>query len=84
MADGESVATTDVVMGAVLAVHGGFVGGRYWDDVVALLAKNGHDVRAIEQLPSTGSDDPARLGDLATDVACARARPWTADLTIFS
>lgn len=61
-------------MATVLAVHGGFVGGWYWDDVVDSLAGSGHDVRVVEQLPSAGSDDPARLGDLAADVAHVRAR----------
>lgn len=60
-------------MGAVLAVHGGFVGGWYWAGVADQLTKNGHDVSVVEQLPSFGSDDPAQLGDLSADVAHVRA-----------
>ena len=58
-------------MGAVLAVHGAFVGGWYWDDVGQQLEKLGHQSTAVEQLPTSGAD-PAQFGDLADDVAHVR------------
>lgn len=58
-------------MGAVLAVHGGFVGGWYWDGVGEALEQLGHQMTAVDQLPSSG-DDPSRFGDLASDVAHVR------------
>ncbi|GAA4843425.1 alpha/beta fold hydrolase [Pseudonocardia benzenivorans] len=58
-------------MTSYVLVHGGFVGGWYWDDVAGLLEKAGHQVDVVEQLPSAGRD-PAALGGLAEDVAVVR------------
>lgn len=52
-------------------VHGGFIGGWYWNDVAALLEQQGHRVRVVEQMPSAGTD-AATLGDLQADAACVR------------
>ena len=52
-------------------VHGGFVGGWYWDQVAESLRSHGHRVEVIEQLPSSGSD-PAALGDLSADARRVR------------
>ncbi|ALE75213.1 esterase [Pseudonocardia sp. EC080625-04] len=54
-------------MTTFVLVHGGFVGGWFWDDVALRLEKSGHRVEVVEQLPSAGPD-PAALGDLADDV----------------
>ncbi|OLL75362.1 salicylate esterase [Pseudonocardia sp. Ae168_Ps1] len=54
-------------MTTFVLVHGGFVGGWFWDDVAPRLEKSGHRVEVVEQLPSAGPD-PAALGDLADDV----------------
>lgn len=60
-----------VEMGVVLAVHGAFVGGWYWDKVGEELEKLGHQLTAVEQLPSSGTD-PAQFGDFAADIAHVR------------
>lgn len=52
-------------------VHGGFVGGWYWRETAALLEKDGHQVRVVEQMPSAGGD-PASLGDLRADADYVR------------
>lgn len=59
-------------MGAVVAVHGGLVGGWYWDGVADRLEAGGHDVVVVDQLPSSGGDDPTALGGLDDDVAHVR------------
>ncbi|QRP48160.1 alpha/beta fold hydrolase [Amycolatopsis sp. FDAARGOS 1241] len=53
-------------------VHGAFYGGWSWQPVADALRALGHDVHVVAQLPSGGAD-PARLGDLAADVAHVRA-----------
>lgn len=63
---GHTYAVTNYVL-----VHGGFIGGWYWRDVAELLAKEGHRVEVVEQLPSIGTD-PAALGDLQADAAVVR------------
>ncbi|WP_138732631.1 alpha/beta fold hydrolase [Modestobacter excelsi] len=52
-------------------VHGGWVGGWYWNEVADRLRKAGHRVEVIEQLPSGGTD-PAALGGLAADAHAVR------------
>lgn len=58
-------------MTTFVLVHGGFIGGWYWADVAARLQEQGHDVRVVEQLPSSGTDARA-LGDLQADASCVR------------
>lgn len=58
-------------MTSFVLVHGGFIGGWYWQDVAALLEEQGHRVRVIEQMPSAGTD-AAALGDLQADTTCVR------------
>ncbi|GAA3168515.1 alpha/beta hydrolase [Blastococcus jejuensis] len=53
-------------------VHGGFVGGWYWQEVADLMRSHGHRVEVIEQLPSAGPE-PAALGDLAADADLVRS-----------
>ncbi|MFI5613758.1 alpha/beta fold hydrolase [Amycolatopsis sp. NPDC051903] len=52
-------------------VHGAFYGGWSWQPVADALRAQGHDVHVVAQLPSGGAD-PAKLGDLAADVAHVR------------
>jgi pimeloyl-ACP methyl ester carboxylesterase len=54
-----------------LLVHGGFVGGWYWDDVARCLEDAGHRVDVVAQLPSVGTD-PEQLGSLHDDVALVK------------
>jgi pimeloyl-ACP methyl ester carboxylesterase len=49
-----------------LLVHGAWCYGWVWDDVAKRLAKAGHRVGVVDQLPSAGPD-PASLGDLTDD-----------------
>jgi hypothetical protein len=58
-------------MTTYLLVHGGWVGGWVWDDMVPLLAAAGHPVLVVDQLPSSGRD-PTTLGDLSADAAYVR------------
>ncbi len=53
-------------MSSYLLVHGAFGGGWLWGDLAQRLEKAGHQVTAVEQLPSAGTD-PASLGDLTGD-----------------
>jgi pimeloyl-ACP methyl ester carboxylesterase len=59
-------------MSNIVLVHGGWCTGWTWQEVAARLARQGHQVTAIEQLPS-GGHDPAVLGDLAADAEYVRA-----------
>jgi pimeloyl-ACP methyl ester carboxylesterase len=58
-------------MNSYLLVHGAWCGGWVWDDVAKRLAKAGHHVSVVEQLPSSGTD-PASLGDLTDDANSVR------------
>jgi pimeloyl-ACP methyl ester carboxylesterase len=58
-------------MSSYVLVHGAWLGGWVWDDVVPLLEKAGHRVTVVDQLPSAGTD-PASLGDLSADAAYVR------------
>jgi pimeloyl-ACP methyl ester carboxylesterase len=58
-------------MTTYVLVHGGFVGGWYWDEVRPRLEKAGHVVDVVPQLPSSGPDH-ATLGDLAGDAEVVR------------
>lgn len=66
-------------MARFVLVHGGWGGGFEWDEVAPHLRSRGHEVVAIERLTSV-SDDPAALGDLASDAALVRS---VLDLGVF-
>lgn len=53
-------------MSNYLLVHFAFGGGWVWDDLASRLEKAGHNVTAVDQLPSAGTD-AATLGDLTAD-----------------
>lgn len=53
-------------MSTLVAVHGGFAGGFYWQDVGDRLERQGYATAVIERLPSHGTD-PGSLGDLTAD-----------------
>ena len=53
-------------------VHGGFVGGWYWQEVADLMRSHGHRVEVIERLPSSGAE-PTALGDLQADADLVRS-----------
>ncbi len=53
-------------MSTLVAVHGAFAGGYYWQDVVDRLEQQGHTTAIIERLPSHGADADS-LGDLTAD-----------------
>jgi pimeloyl-ACP methyl ester carboxylesterase len=59
-------------MNSYLLVHGAWCGGWVWDDVAKRLAKAGHRVGVVDQLPSSGTD-PASLGDLTDDANHVRS-----------
>jgi pimeloyl-ACP methyl ester carboxylesterase len=59
-------------MATFILVHGGWGGAFAWDEVAPLLRARGHEVHAVDQLTSAG-EDPAALGDLASDAAQVRA-----------
>ena len=58
-------------MSTLVAVHGGFAGGFYWQDVVDRLERHGYATAVIERLPSHGTD-AGSLGDLTADAAHVR------------
>lgn len=58
-------------MSTLVAVHGGFAGGFYWQDVVDRLEQRGYTTAVIERLPSHGTD-AGSLGDLTADAAHVR------------
>ncbi len=68
-------------MGRFVLVHGGFVGGWYWEKVVPLLEGDGHRVEAPD-LPGNG-DDPTPIpqvslqsyADRISEVLDARPEP---------
>jgi pimeloyl-ACP methyl ester carboxylesterase len=53
-------------MTSFVLVHGAMCGGWVWDDVAARLRAAGHEVHAVDQLPS-GGHDPIGLGGLKAD-----------------
>jgi pimeloyl-ACP methyl ester carboxylesterase len=59
-------------MNSYLLVHGAWCRGWVWDDVAKRLAKAGHRVGVVDQLPSSGTD-PASLGDLTDDANHVRS-----------
>jgi pimeloyl-ACP methyl ester carboxylesterase len=65
-------------MSDYLLVHGGFGGGWVWDEVAERLAKAGHRVGVVDQLPSAGTD-PGSLGDLSADANRVRRALETVD-----
>jgi pimeloyl-ACP methyl ester carboxylesterase len=58
-------------MSYFVLVHGGWCTGWLWQPVADLLRERGHEVAAVEQLPS-GGHDAAELGDLSADAAHVR------------
>lgn len=56
----------------IVLVAGGFLGPWIWDEVVARLTAEGHEVSAVP-LPSIPADDVAEVGDLHDDVAAVHA-----------
>ncbi|MFR9803996.1 alpha/beta fold hydrolase [Pseudonocardia sp. RS010] len=65
-------------MATYVLVHGGFVGGWYWDEVRPRLEKAGHTVDVVPQLPSSGPD-PSALGDLVADAEVVRRHVGSAE-----
>ncbi len=59
-------------MTTFVLIHGGWGGGFEWDEVRPHLESRGHDVVAIDRLTSV-ADNPAALGDLASDAALVRS-----------
>jgi pimeloyl-ACP methyl ester carboxylesterase len=53
-------------MSTLVAVHGAWAGGYYWQDVADRVQRKGHATAVVEQLPSVGAD-PQKLGDLTAD-----------------
>ena len=50
-------------MGRFVLVHGGFVGGWCWEELVPLLEEAGHEVEAPD-LPGHG-DDPTPIAEVS-------------------
>ena len=59
-------------MATMVLVHGAWVDGFPWYQVVPHLQERGHTTVVIDRLPSSAAD-PADVGDLADDVAVVRA-----------
>jgi pimeloyl-ACP methyl ester carboxylesterase len=59
-------------MNSYLLVHGAWCSGWVWSEVAERLAKAGHRVSVVDQLPSAGTD-PGSLGDLTDDVDHVRS-----------
>jgi pimeloyl-ACP methyl ester carboxylesterase len=59
-------------MATMVLVHGAWVDGLPWYQLVPHVEQLGHTTVVIDRLPSS-ADDPADVGDLADDVAVVRA-----------
>lgn len=56
----------------IVLVAGDFLGPWIWEEVVARLTADGHEVSTVS-LPSSPPDDVAEVGDLRDDVTAVRA-----------